>query len=120
MRRCYSLFLPRSAGAAAWLAILIVFAISFLSLVGWALGITLLKSIRPQWTSMRVVTVICLVLCAVELALLQKGPSSVRKLIALQAPGILVGLVGLLTIATYSTDMITGRETPRKKAKPTT
>ena len=110
MQRWYSVLLPRSAKSIAWLAILIVFAIGFMALVGWMLDITLLKSIEPQWRSMRIITAICFILSATELALLQKSPSAVRKFFVLQAPGVLVGLVGLLTIVIYAIAMITGQE----------
>ena len=59
---------------------------------------------------MRVITAICFILSATELALLQKNPSAVRKFIVLQAPGLLVGLVGLMTIVVYAITMITGQE----------
>ena len=110
MQRWYSVILPHSARSIAWLAILIVFTIGFLALVGWMLDITLLKSIGPQWRSMQIITAICFILSATELALLQKSPSTVRKFIILQTPGILVGLVGLLTIVIYAIAMVTGQE----------
>ena len=110
MQRWYSLLLPRSAKSIAWLAILIVFAVGFLALIGWLLDITLLKSIEPQWISMRLITALCFIFSAVELALLQKSPSAVRKFIVLQAPGVLIGLVGLLTIVIYARAMIIGQE----------
>jgi hypothetical protein len=96
------MLLPRSVKSIAWLAILIVFAIGFLDLVGWMLDIKLLKSIGPQWRSMQIITAICFILSAMELALLPKSPSAVRKFIVLQAPGLFVGLVGLLTIVIYA------------------
>ena len=110
MQRWYSVLLPRSARSIAWLAILIVFALGFLALVGWMLDITLLKSIGPQWISMHIITAICFILCAIDLALLQKSPSAVRKFVVLQAPGVIVGLVGLLTIVVYAIVMIIGQE----------
>ena len=114
MQRWYSLLLPRSVKSISWLAILIVFAIGSLALVGWMLDITLLKSIEPRWTPIKVITAIILILSAMELALLQRIPSAVRKYIVLQAPGLLVGLVGLLTIVIYAIAMITGQEPPLK------
>ena len=110
MQRWYSLFLPRSARSAAWLAILIVLAISFLDLLGWTLDIPLLKSIRSQWNPMKIITAICMVLSATGLALLNRGPSDVRRRMASLSSGTLVALVGLLTIAVYSIELTTGRE----------
>ncbi len=110
MRLWHSLGRPRSARSIARLAILVVFAVSFLGLVGWVLDIALLKSISPRWITMRSMTAICLALQAIELALLQERPSKVRSLLILQTPGILVGGMGLLIIALYVVAMVTGRE----------
>jgi PAS domain S-box-containing protein len=93
----------------AWLAIVTVLAISFLDLVGWMLDIAPLKSIKPEWNPMKVITAVCLALSALGLALLQKGPSGILKRMVLQVPGILVGLVGLLTLVFYAVAMITGQ-----------
>ena len=112
MQRWYSLLLPHSARSIAWLAILTVFAIGFLALVGWLMDITLLKSVRSEWITMRVITAACLVLSAMELTLLQISPSNLRRFMVLQAPAMLVGLVGLLTTVFYSVAMITSREPP--------
>jgi PAS domain S-box-containing protein len=102
--------MPRGPGVLAWLAILIVFAISILSLVGGIFGITLFTNIKSQWIPIRAVTAICLALSALELVFLQWRPLSLRGSFARQAPGILVGLVGLLTIVLYAIRMITGQE----------
>jgi PAS domain S-box-containing protein len=112
MQRWYFLLLPRSSRTIVWLAILIVFAICFLTLIGWMSDITLLKSIKPQLRSMHIITAICFILSATELALLQKNPSAARKFIVLQAPGAFVGLVGLLTIVIYAITITTGKEPP--------
>ncbi|HVP13003.1 MAG TPA: PAS domain S-box protein [Phycisphaerae bacterium] len=108
--------LPRSIRAAAWLCILITLAISALDLVGWVSGVALLKSIRSQWIPMKVITALCMVLCAAELALLQKSPQRGRKLILLYAPAMLVCLVGLLTIVVYAIEMSAGQEASLAKA----
>ena len=110
MQRWFSLLLPRSPKSLAWLAILIVFAISFLALAGWMLDIALLKSVRPGWIRMSIITAMCLILSATGLALLQTGPSSVRRSIIVQTPGILVGLIGLLNIMLYAIAEFTGQD----------
>lgn len=110
MQRRYSQFLPHSARTFAWLAILLVFAISLLALVGWVLDIPLLKSIKPQWIRMSFITATCMVLSAIELALLQISPSNLHRFIVLQAPAILVAIVGLLTIVLYFIAITTGQE----------
>jgi len=109
-QRWYDRWLPRSARSVAWLAIVIVLAISFLDLIGWMLDIAPLKSIKPEWTSMKAVTAVCLALSALGLALLQKGPSGILNRRVLQVPGILVGLAGLLTLVFYAVALITGQE----------
>ena len=97
-------------GRIAWVATLVVIAIGVLDIVGTILNITLLTSVAPQWVRMRVITAVCFVLAGFELALLLKRPSDVRRYIALQAPAILIGLAGFLTIWLYAIRMITGQE----------
>jgi PAS domain S-box-containing protein len=94
----------------AWVATLVVTAIGVLDIVGTILNITLLTSVAPQWVKMRVITAVCFVLAGIELALLLKRPSSIRRSIALQAPAILISLAGFLTIWLYAIRMITGQE----------
>ena len=93
-----------------WSAIIIVFVISFSALAGWIFNITLLTSIKPQWVTIRVVTAICLALSVIGLALLQWRPLGLSRSIVPHIPGILVGLVGLLTVLAYATKMVTGQE----------
>ena len=97
-------------GRVAWVATLVVIAIGVLDIVGTILNITLLTSVAPQWVRMKVITAVCFILAGLELALLLKRPSDVRRHIALQAPAILVGLAGFLTIWLYAIRMITGQE----------
>lgn len=68
---------------------------------------------QEHWVSMgtmRIVTAICLALCALELVFLHKNPTGIRKSIVRQMPGILVCLVGLCTIVVYAIRKITGEE----------
>jgi PAS domain S-box-containing protein len=116
MQPWHTRYLPRSAMSAAWLAISIALAISVLDLVGWASGVTLLKSIGSHWIPMKVITALCMALCAVQLALLQKSPLRGRNFLVLYAPAILVCLVGLLTIAVYAIELSTGQEASLAKA----
>jgi len=111
MQHWYSRLLPRSARSLAWLGILIVFAICFLDLFGWVFNIPLLRSIELQWIPMKVTAAICLVLLAIELTFLRNNSTGPHKhRIVLQAPGIVVCLVGLLTIILYAITMTTGKE----------
>jgi PAS domain S-box-containing protein len=80
------------------------------------LHISLLTSIRPEWTSMSIITATCLILSAMELALLYKNASLVRRFFVLQIPGILDILVGSLTIALYVAAMTGGVESFIRRA----
>ena len=94
----------------AWVSTLVVIAIGALDIIGTILNITLLTSVAPQWIRMRIITAVCFVLGGFELALLLKRPSSVRRHLSLQAPAILIGLAGFLTIWLYAIRMIAGQE----------
>jgi PAS domain S-box-containing protein len=62
---------PTTSRALCRLAAYAVLAIAGLTLVGWWFDITLLKSIRSEWNSMKVVTAICLLMSATALLWLQ-------------------------------------------------
>jgi PAS domain S-box-containing protein len=94
----------------AWVSTLAVIAIGSLVIIGTILNITLLTSVTPQWVRMKVITAACFILAGIELALLLKRPTDVRKRLALQAPAILVGLAGFLTIWLYAIRIITGQK----------
>jgi PAS domain S-box-containing protein len=88
----------------------VVFTISALALVGWILNITALKSVSPQWTAMREVTILCFFLSAAGLTCLRgSAPRRGRVLIARWC-GIVVAALGLVTVATYSLDTAKGGE----------
>ncbi len=110
MRRWYSIFLPHSTIAIVWLAILLVFAFSILARVGKVFDIPLLESIKPHWVKMRVLTAVCLILAAMQLAILPSNPSLFRRVKVLQVPATLVGLAGLLTTVLYAIALITRQE----------
>ncbi len=110
MKARYFSFLSHPARSLTWSGILIALGISLLSLIGAVLDVRLFTSIRPEWITMSVITATCLVFSALELAFLYKDPSSVRKFVVLQIPGILDILVGSLTIVLYTIAMTTGWE----------
>jgi PAS domain S-box-containing protein len=99
-------------GRVAWVAALAVIAIGVLDIIGTILNIALLTSVAPQWIKMRVITAVSFVLAGFSLALLLKRASDVRRYLALQAPPILVGLAGCLTIWLYAIRIITGQDLP--------
>ena len=86
----------------------LVLAIGGLVLVGWAFDIPLLKSIHPDWNSMKVVTAIALALAAVGLACAgQSAPTGLRRIVGL-ACAVVVGLLGLVTLAIYVVELVSG------------
>jgi PAS domain S-box-containing protein len=102
-----SLF-PVSAKSIRWLAATAVFLIGSLTLVGWMLDIPLLKSIRPEWNSMKVVTAICLMMAAVALACSQAAKLWKRRLSQMLVA--VLCFVALLSLCTYSVVLVTGRD----------
>jgi PAS domain S-box-containing protein len=94
----------------AWVATLLVIAIGVLDIIGTILNITLLTSVTAHWIRMRIIAAVCFVLSGLELALLMKRPAAVGKRMALQVPGIMVGMAGFLTILLYAIRMITGQD----------
>ncbi len=106
MRRWYSPWQPLSAKSIAWLAILTVFVISLLAVAGWLLERAPLKAIKPQWTAMRLPTAGCLILAALELAILQTGRAGPGRIIL----PLLISLAGLVTTVLYAIALSTGQE----------
>ena len=112
VKRWLLLLMPRSAGSVAWLATLTVAGIAVIALAGWVFDLTLLTSFAPQRQAMSIITAICFLLIAAELAFLQKVPAAVREHFILKAPVILVGLVGALTIVLYAISLFAGHDPP--------
>jgi PAS domain S-box-containing protein len=108
-RRWYARLLFHSSRSIAWLAIIVVLALSLLAVAGWMLNVPLLKSVESQWISMKVVTAVCLVFAAIALALIHKGPTRRLQIIP-TALGALVSLVGALTVGFYAFALSAGRE----------
>ena len=100
----------RSATSVAWAASLVVLALSSMAVAGWILDITFLKSVMSEWVTMRISTAVSLMLAAVGLVFLQKKWPNGRNSFVLQAPGALVGIIGLFTTALYVFALITGKE----------
>jgi len=76
-------------------------------LFGWALDIAVLKSISPNWVSMKPNTAICFILTGFALLLIVRPPVAVNPRYAMtflrlaQLCGLLAGLIGLLTLSEY-------------------
>ena len=92
------------------LAVLAVLVIISLALVGWVLDIPILKGVSPQWTAMRIITIICFFMSAAAITIVQRR-TTIRWTIILSrvfAAGIIV--VGLLTLVSYLVELKTGQE----------
>jgi len=90
----------------AGIAASIAMAAGGLVLVGWLLGIRLLTSLMPDYATMKVNTAFCFVLAGLSLWLLQRPSSRAAKLNPKcgtlgQICGVLVAVVGLLTLGEY-------------------
>ncbi len=97
-----------SARTASRLAAYAVFAIAGLALVGWMFDITLLKSIRPEWNSMKVITAFCLLLAAAALLWMHREEPWIRGLCALF--GVALCAVAAASIGTYAAVFFTDHE----------
>ncbi len=108
MGRPFSAKQGRPAATLGWISIGIATALPAAALVGWLLGIEALKTIVPHATAMRVITVVCLLLSAAALSCLHgPGCSGWRSRLP-QVVGVVVGIVGMLTVASYLVEGATG------------
>ena len=90
---------PISAETSSRSISVLVIGISCLVLMGWAFDIVWLKSIRPEWNSMRIVTAICLIIAATGLACL--GGEQKWKRTLSQAGAVIICLMALLNLFVY-------------------
>jgi len=92
-------YVPDKTRNAVLFAALLAMLVGTLVLAGWALDITLLKSISPDWVSMKANTAACFVLLGFALYRVRQAPDQ-RDVFASLA-SLLVALVGLLTLLEY-------------------
>ncbi|HZZ18680.1 MAG TPA: CHASE3 domain-containing protein, partial [Opitutaceae bacterium] len=78
----------------------LVFLLATTVLVGWALNIDILKSIMPNWVTMKANTALGLALCGIALALSGSSGNNVSRWIALAAATILI-VLGAVTLVEY-------------------
>jgi hypothetical protein len=64
-----------------WISISLVLVLSLLDLTGWMAGINLLKSIAPNWESMRAITALCFIFTVLGLLIIfTKRPASIKSI----------------------------------------
>ena len=110
LRRLLSAVVPTDL--VTLLAVLAVLVTISLALVGWVLNIPSLKGVSPQWTAMRIITIICFFMSAAVMTIVQRR-STIRWTIILSrvfAAAIIV--VSLLTLVSYIVELKTGQEWP--------
>ncbi len=91
--------LPRKLKKLSLFFSIIVAMVGFIVLLGWIGNIPILKSILPNWISMKVDTALCFLLSGITLILLiRERPGRIRKILipALSLIIILIGTVSLL------------------------
>ncbi|MDZ4202281.1 MAG: response regulator [Gallionella sp.] len=94
-----------------WLALaqgagIAVAVIGMIALLGWILDISVLKSIRPDWVTMKANTALCFLLSGLALWLKARSRSPTlpaRVLLLMHTLSALVMLIGLLTLLQYLT-----------------
>lgn len=99
---------PRAAAFAGALALLVGGGV----LTGWALDIPVLKSIRPDWVTVKPNTALAFILIGLAVLLFpiprpSPSPAAWRKRLGLLC-GFAAGLLGLLTLAEYATGWNSG------------
>jgi PAS domain S-box-containing protein len=93
-----------------WISLIIVLTLSLLDLAGWAFNLTILKSIGLQWTPMKIITALCLILSALGIVVIKKDfIPSYRKPVIIIISSFLI-LISLLTILVYIDCIKTGQE----------
>ena len=111
MRQRFNLRLSSfSAPAIGSWAIGVVLTISLLTLIGRMLDIHWIQGFGQRSTPMRVITAICCLLSAAALVCLRPKTPARSRIIASRICGVVVGVVGLLSVAAWLVELATGRE----------
>jgi PAS domain S-box-containing protein len=87
-----------------------VLAIGMLTLIGRLLNIDWIQSFSSSSTPMRPITAICFLLSAAALVCLRPKTPSHRRIIISRFCGVLVGAVGLMSVAAWLVELTTGHE----------
>jgi PAS domain S-box-containing protein len=99
---------PRSADLIANLAIGIVLAIGIFVITGWIFDLAPLKCIYPNWTPVRIVAGICMVLSALSLVCARTGTERRGYRFAAIALAVAVGIMGIVTFSAYLDEVARG------------
>ncbi len=108
----YTLGLNPGPRTVVWTSLAVVYIISLLDLAGWIFNITLLTSIEPQWTQMKIVTAICLMLAGAAILVMQSGSPGHLKTGLSKTLALIIIVLSLITLMDYMCIMITGHEAP--------
>src|SRR5262245_39674689 len=79
---------------------ILVALLESLVLLGWALDLSFLVNLAPEWSSMKPATGLCFLISCVSLWLLQI-PDSIRRYRLGQGLALVVGAAGILTLVRY-------------------
>ncbi|HCC53992.1 MAG TPA: hypothetical protein DEQ20_03575 [Desulfobulbaceae bacterium] len=71
-----------------------------LVILGWIFDITLLKSLLPDWVSMKVNAAVCFILAGTAL-IFSCQPAGSQLRVTARVPALFCGLIGLLTLSEY-------------------
>jgi hypothetical protein len=106
----FSSGLSRARQITIWIAICIVLVLSVLDIAGWIFNIALLKSLIPQWESMKLITAISFIFAVLTLVIyLADFPAVIRKVLPLLLT-TLICCVSLITIYSCIYCFSTGHE----------
>ena len=92
------------------LPVLAVLVIISLALIGWMLDIPVLKGVNPQWSAMRLITIICFFMSAAAIVFVQQRTEIRWTIIISRLFAVGISMVGLLTLISYLVEIKTGQE----------
>jgi PAS domain S-box-containing protein len=102
-RTSLALTAPKLASCTAVLAVVA----GAMVIIGWAFDVAVLKSILPDWVAMKANTAVSFILTGIALLLIARPPATFSPQLATfsfrlaRFFGLLVGLIGLLTLCEY-------------------
>jgi PAS domain S-box-containing protein len=94
----------------SWIGIIIVLILSILDIIGWIFNFPRLTGFSIYFTQMRPVTAISFLLCSAAFIFLAIDLNGKIRNLMISISGLIVGLIGLLTIMSYLGFFFTGEE----------